>query len=143
MAVVDMMAIFYAEDGMPFSADSAREAVARLIGDKSLGRLWIAEFMGESVGYVALTFGYSLEFMGRDAFVDDLFVKAECRGMGIGGRLLEVLTDACPQFRVRAVHLEVDRAKTHARNLYRRFGFVDHDRLLMTHRIESGPESWE
>jgi len=139
-AVTDLMAAFYAEDSMPFSIETARSAVARLVGDASLGQVWIAQTGGVVVGYVALTLGFSLEFMGRDAFVDDLFVLATHRGKGIGARLLEALTGACPAYEVKAVHLEVARAKTHARDLYRRFGFVDHDRLLMTRRIECEPE---
>lgn len=134
-AVVDLMAAFYAEDGMPFAPDPARTAVGRLIGDSSLGRVWVAECDGEVVGYIALTLGFSLEFMGRDAFVDDLFVLPEYRGNGVGALLLAALTEACPEFQVRAVHLEVARAKTRTRDLYRGFGFVDHDRLLMTRRI--------
>lgn len=135
-AVVALMAAFYEEDGMPFAADAARSAVTRLVADESLGRVWIAEIDGAVVGYVALTLGYSLEFMGRDAFVDDLYVSPAQRGRGVGTRLLKALTEACPAYGVRAVHLEVARAKTHARDLYRGFGFVDHDRLLMTRRIE-------
>jgi GNAT superfamily N-acetyltransferase len=138
-AVVELMAAFYAEDGMPFSREPARGAVARLICDETLGRVWVAQSGDVLVGYIALTLGFSLEFMGRDAFVDDLFVRVAHRGQGIGARLLEALTDACQEFQIQAVHLEVDRAKTHTRELYRRFGFIDHDRVLMTLRIGHEP----
>jgi GNAT superfamily N-acetyltransferase len=70
--------------------------------------------------------------MGRDGFVDDLYVVPEWRGRGIGSALLKQLTDACVELGVRALHLEVGRKKTDARALYRRFGFEEHDRLLMT-----------
>jgi ribosomal protein S18 acetylase RimI-like enzyme len=36
---------------------------------------------------------------------------------------------------VRALHLEVDHTNEAARRLYRRWGFVEHDRYLMTRRV--------
>ncbi|HEX2680374.1 MAG TPA: hypothetical protein VHQ03_03690 [Candidatus Dormibacteraeota bacterium] len=36
---------------------------------------------------------------------------------------------------VHALHLEVTHANTGAQQLYRKFGFEDHDRYLMTKRI--------
>ena len=42
---------------------------------------------------------------------------------------------ACAEAGVRALHLEVERHKDNARGLYRRWGFVEHDRVLMTKPI--------
>jgi GNAT superfamily N-acetyltransferase len=38
----------------------------------------------EAVGYIVVTLGYSMEYGGRDAFVDDLFLAAAHRGRGLG-----------------------------------------------------------
>ena len=43
------------------------------------------------------------------------FAEGVCRGRG-----------------VRALHLEVERENTRAQSIYRRAGFVDHDRYLLT-----------
>jgi diamine N-acetyltransferase len=82
-----------------------------------------------------VTIGYSIEFGGRDAFLDELFVSADSRGRGLGTRALEVAAEACREAGIVALHLEVDHANTAAQRLYRRHGFVDHDRYLMTRRF--------
>ena len=135
--VVTLMAAYYAEDRMPFDAERASNALRQLIEDASLGRVWVAESESGQVGYAALTLGFSLEYMGRDGFVDDLYVVPAWRGRGIGSALVKQLTVACVELGVQALHLEVGRKKTDARALYRRFGFEEHDRLLMT-RVLTG-----
>ncbi len=66
-------------------SDLAR-AVTVLLQDPSLGRMWLIEVAGSSIGYLALTLGYSLEFHGRDSFLDELFIQSPYRGHGFGRR---------------------------------------------------------
>lgn len=83
-----MMRRYYAEDGYPFVEADAREAVSGLIRDDNLGRLWSIQDRGRVIGYLAVTLGFSLEYRGRDAFIDELFVMEEARGKGPGARSL-------------------------------------------------------
>jgi len=139
--VLEFMRAFYAGEGYPFDERVSGEALAGLVRAPQLGRVWLIVEDEEPVGYVALTFGYSLEFHGRDAFVDELFVRAERRGRGAGTAALRFVTDACPALDVHALHLEVERVNTAAQALHRRFGFHDHDRYLLTLRMgEASPE---
>jgi ribosomal protein S18 acetylase RimI-like enzyme len=114
--------------------DDARTpaALARLLGDETLGRVWICEEAGRVVAYLALCFGYSLEFFGRDAFVDELYTDPALRDRGIGERLLAHAEAACPALGVRALLLEVDHVNARAKGLYARSGFREHARYLMT-----------
>jgi ribosomal protein S18 acetylase RimI-like enzyme len=43
---------------------------------------------------------------------------------------------ACPALGIHALHLEVERTNVAALRLYRKHGFEEHDRSLMTHRID-------
>jgi diamine N-acetyltransferase len=123
----------YAHDGLAtLDEASARRALLGVIGDDTFGRVFMILLENEVAGYAVLTFGYSLEFHGRDAFVDELYLRAEYRGLGIGKRALEFLTEVCAAEGVNALHLEVERANTSAQAVYRKFGFEDHDRYLMT-----------
>jgi ribosomal protein S18 acetylase RimI-like enzyme len=135
-AVLALHRAFFAEDGYTFREEESRANLARLLGDPSLGRLWVMDSEGEVVGYLLLAFGFSLEFRGRNAFVDELYVAPGHRGRGLGKRAIALATDACRELGVRALHLEVERYKEGAQELYRRSGFVDHDRYLMTKWIE-------
>jgi len=133
--ILPLMERYYGEDGYPFVPAEARAALARFLGDPSLGRMWVFVAGGEVVGYTALTFGYSLEYRGRDAFVDELYLLPEHRGGGAGSRALALLEDACREVGVRALHLEAERAKPRLLSFYRRAGFAAHDRHLMTKPI--------
>jgi ribosomal protein S18 acetylase RimI-like enzyme len=127
---------FYADQGYPFDEPAVREVLAPLLADADLGRVWLIEVAAEAVGYVALCFGYSIEHRGRDAFVDELYVAPTWRGRGIGTAALHFAQDACPALGVRALHLEVERQNAAAVALYRKLGFAERDRFLMTRRIE-------
>lgn len=136
--VLRFMRAFYAGEEYPFDERAAGAALVELVRAPDLGRVWLIAEDEEPVGYVVLTFGYSLEFHGRDAFVDELFVRTERRGRGAGTAALRFVMEACPALGVHALHLEVERVNTAAQALYRRFGFHDHDRYLMTRRIGEG-----
>jgi ribosomal protein S18 acetylase RimI-like enzyme len=131
--LIVMMRDLYAHDGLaPLDEGVARRALLGVIGDDTLGRVFLILLANEVAGYAVLTFGYSLEFHGRDAFVDEIYLRPEYRGLGIGKRALQFLTEVCIAEGVNALHLEVERENTSAQIVYRKFGFEDHDRYLMT-----------
>jgi diamine N-acetyltransferase len=123
---------YYAFDHFPFEHDAARAALEKLLGDPAFGRAWLICDGTTAVGYVVLALGYSLEYHGRDAFIDELYIRASHRGQGVGRRTLAFLEQVCRDLGVNALHLEVERANTVAQGVYRRAGFEDHDRFLMT-----------
>jgi diamine N-acetyltransferase len=136
---VEMLLRFMREfnqiDDYGFAESTARPALEKFINDASLGYLWLIEGEDKAIGYVAVTFGYSFEFHGRDAFVDELFLEANYRGQGIGNQTMQFIEERCREFGVKALHLEVERTNSAALALYRKFGFKDHDRYLLTRWI--------
>jgi GNAT superfamily N-acetyltransferase len=135
--LVQLMREYYAFDHLPFDEQIARPALENFVGDPTFGSVWIIQYGGESVGYLVLTLGYSLEYGGRDAFVDEIYIRERHRGRGIGQQALAFAEDVCRSLGVRALHLEVERENTNAHAVYRKVGFTDHDRYLMTKRILS------
>jgi GNAT superfamily N-acetyltransferase len=136
--LLGFMQAYYAFDHLPFDAGAARASLGQLLQDPSLGRVWLICDGEAPVGYVVLTLGFSLEYHGRDAIVDELFVQERHRGRGIGRQALAFLEEVCRSLGVRSLHLVVERANTGAQAVYRKAGFVDQDRYLMTRRIGSG-----
>ena len=130
--IVSLMEQYYAEDGYRFSESRARAAIIEFISNPSVGRLWVVTDGERSVGYLVVTLGYSFEYQGRDAFLDEVYVLPDQRGKGIGSRAMEIAEAACRELGVHALHLEVEREKSVAMDVYRRAGFEDHDRYLMT-----------
>lgn len=134
-SVLQIMRRYYEEDGYPFVESRARDAASCLVSNKNLGRLWVVLDEGHVVGYFAVTLGFSLEYLGRDAFVDELYISKEYRGQGFGRKAMDIAETYCRELGVNALHLEVEHNRERARKLYRRAGFEDHDRYLMTKRL--------
>ena len=130
--LVEMMRDFNAHERIAFDEPEVRAVLAQLFANEEYGRVCLVVLDGEVAGYVVVAFGFSIEFRGRDAFVDELFVKDEFRGRGLGGAALRFAESVCRGRGVRALHLEVERQNTGAQAVYRRAGFVDHDRYLVT-----------
>jgi GNAT superfamily N-acetyltransferase len=131
-AIVAMMRDYYREDGYTFVDSEARVAALMLIADPTLGALWVAHEGKTAVGYVAVALGFSFEYRGREAFLDELLIAESHRGRGLGREALEVAETYCLEAGVNALHLEVERHRENALELYRRRGFADFGRYLMT-----------
>jgi diamine N-acetyltransferase len=133
--LLDLMSEFYAESGYRVDHERAGAAFADLLADQRLGQVWLIHADSGPVGYVVLTLGYSMEYGGADAFVDDLFIQAPHRGRGLGKLTLAEVRAACVARGVRALHLEVGRDNDAAQALYRQAGFVSTDRELLTLKL--------
>jgi ribosomal protein S18 acetylase RimI-like enzyme len=130
-----LLARFDASQGYAFDAAVARAALGALLARPELGRVYRILREGASVGYAALTFGWSLEWGGRDAFVDEIFVEEAARGRGVGRAALRALAVEAERLGVRALHLEVETANETAQALYRSEGFAGHERRILTRRL--------
>lgn len=130
--LIGFMRQFYEIDAYPFDEQAARGALREFLGEPLFGRVWVIELDGKPVGYLALTLGYSLEFHGRDAFIDELFVEPSYRHQGLGKQAMKFVETACRALGVHVLHLEVERHNLAAQRLYRQFGYEDHDRFLFS-----------
>jgi GNAT superfamily N-acetyltransferase len=134
--LLQFMREYYAYDGHAFDENRARTALLAFLREPLYGFAWIVLDGDSPVGYVVLTFGYSLEYLGRDAFVDEFYLRDAYRGRGWGRKTLEFVEQEARAREIRALHLEVVRKNTAAGAFYRRAGFVDHDHHLMSKWIE-------
>lgn len=126
---------FYVLERIPFNQQRTRAALGGLLYDHTLGRVWIITRDDAPIGYLALTFGYSLEYGGRDATLDELYIVAEQRAQGAGTAALAFVAERCRELGIHAVQLAVDHGNTVAHALYAKVGFVEQERYLMTKPI--------
>ncbi len=131
-SVLELMRRLYEHDSISFDKPAARGALANLVNKAEHGIVWLMKDGDVSVGYAVVTFGYSLEFRGVDAFLDELYISESYRGQGLGRRAIERVEKYCRARGVHALHLEVERENTDAQAVYRKLGFRDHDRYLLT-----------
>jgi ribosomal protein S18 acetylase RimI-like enzyme len=126
---------FTATQGYPFDAARARAALGELLARPELGRAYRIALADETVGYAVLCFGWSIEWGGRDAFVDELYVEPASRGRGLGRAALRALALEARAAGVHALHLEVEAGNEAGETLYRSEGFEGKDRSLLSRRI--------
>jgi GNAT superfamily N-acetyltransferase len=129
---LDMMGQLYAEACAAHDRDRARRAVERLAPNPEMGGIWLIEVDGEAAGYICITLGYSLEFDGRFALLDELYLEAAWRGKGIGAQAIAFAEEWSRVRGLAAIRLEVARTNSRALALYQRQGFKAHERYLMT-----------
>ena len=122
-----------AEEGIVIDDASLIAAVKRLLAEPSLGGVWLVEEDGV-IGHAVVTYGYDLEFGGRDAFLTELWVDEPHRGRGAGTTLLAAIDEALVANDIRALHLQV-RPENPALRLYERIGFAQSPRVVMTKRL--------
>jgi len=133
--LLSMQRTFYEHEGYPHAAAAHERAMRELLGDPRFGRIVLMERDGAAAGYLVVTFGFSLEFGGRDAFVDELFVLPHARGLGLGTQALAIAEEVCRDAGIHALHLEVEFTNEPAKRLYARTGYAEHTRHLMTKRF--------
>ena len=134
--LVEFLRQFYLIDNYSFNHQTARQTLDRLISDSAIGRVWIIRDEQTPVGYIVLTFGYSLQYHGRDAFIDEFYIHESHRGKGIGAKAMRFIEIESKRLGVNALHLEVEKGNQAGQELYRKFGFEGHDSLLMTKWIK-------
>lgn len=106
-------------DEHPFDAHRVRRALAPLLEGDALGVVWL---IGEAPsGYAVLTWSYSLESGGRDALLDEIYVRD--RGRGEGSRALQAILDDLRSRDITRIFLETENANERARRFYARNGF--------------------
>ena len=122
--LLEMMREYYAFDGHAFDPERAQVALGAFLREPSFGRSWL------------ICDDASLEYLGRDAFIDEFYLRESYRGRGWGKSALAHVEDQARALDVRSIHLEVVRQNTGAKEVYRKSGYTDHHHYLMSKWIE-------
>jgi GNAT superfamily N-acetyltransferase len=136
--VQSLMQRFYAEEKLHYDGVAASAALDLLFAGPNMGAIFLLQDTGgNSHGYFVLTIGFSLEFGGRYALLDELFVLPSARGQGAGKSAL-VAAEAWVAWRnIPILRLEVNHHNEKARSIYLNWGFQDDQRNILSKRISS------
>lgn len=130
--LLELVREFHEFENLAFDPSLDRRVLEQIITDSTIGRIWIIDESNTAIGYVIVTFGYSLEFRGREACIDELYLRPAYRRHGIGTQTLQFVEAMCRSLNIRCVNLEVDRHNNAAQMVYRKNGFDDRGYCLMT-----------
>jgi GNAT superfamily N-acetyltransferase len=138
--LLPLMAQFYAHFGYPYQPDRHRAVVRGFLANPHLGLLYLIYAHDQPdtdpAGYAALTFGFTFEFGGRDAFLDEFFIEESHRSTGLGRAVLAQLQAEAHRLSLVALHLQTEVYNPRAKRLYESVGFRDLNRNTLTWRVE-------
>jgi len=127
-----MLAAFNRLEQIEWDESVGAPALRRLIAEPSLGFVGIVESDGRAGGYFIVTWGYDLEWGGRDAFLTDLYLEPELRGRGVGRYVMAAIEGVARAGGAAALHLMVRPENEPAVRLYARAGFRSPPRTLLS-----------
>ena len=129
--LLPMVAGFQDHIGQPRNAEALEQALSPLLEGTPLGGVYLIGPRRAPVGYIALSFGWSIGFGGLEARISQFWVRSAVRGRGMGGDVLLALVPALAKHGLAAISLELPESDVRAQNLYLRRGF----------RAESGTQT--
>lgn len=133
--LLPLVAAYHAE--MAFGTDAAHQtgAVTPLLEGSPHGAIWLVGPRRAPVGYVVISFGWSLENGGLDGTVAEIYVRPAVRGRGMGFEALNGIAKALGGTGMRALHLEVARSDARAQRFYARARFNPREDSLFMSRL--------
>ena len=129
--LLPLVAAYHAFEDIDSTPRAREAAIHTFLGDEHAGAAWLIYAEEVLAGYIILCRGFSIEFGGYDAFIDEFFVLPEYRGVGVGRRTLELVRAEASKLGIAALHLEVARTNSSGRAFYRDVGFVERERYVL------------
>jgi GNAT superfamily N-acetyltransferase len=118
-------------DGHAHDETRVRAALVPLLQDDALGVVYL---LGEPPnGYAIVTWGYSIESGGRDALLDEIYLRD--RGEGQGGAALEAVLEDLRTRGIARMFLETERTNERVRRFYTGHGFKEDDSIWMSREL--------
>lgn len=133
--LLSLIEAYYAFDGIAFDAPAMKRGIAELLANASLGEAWFVRSGEKALGYFVLTFGFDLEFGGRQATMTDLYLDADSRGRGIGRATMSHIETLLKERGIGALELQVEDDNRDALGFYERIGFTRHSRVPMSKKV--------
>ncbi|MBE5888853.1 MAG: GNAT family N-acetyltransferase [Lachnospiraceae bacterium] len=120
--VIDMMRVFYASPAVLSngSEEIFRNDVENCVNDSPYLEGYIIEDGHKILGYGMVAKSFSTEFGKPCMWIEDLYLKEEARGLGLGSKFLNFIAEKYPDAILR---LEVEEENERAIKTYRKCGF--------------------
>ena len=117
-----LVTAFHEEMALGTTPEHRARAIAPLLEGIPQGAIYLIGPRSAPVGYVALAFGWSIEYGGLDGFVEEIYVRPGVRGRGMGTEALLLLGKTLSDAGVVSLTLEAEHGSP-AEALYRKLGF--------------------
>jgi GNAT superfamily N-acetyltransferase len=106
--LMSLMGRYHEECGLTYD-DAHRAAVAApLLEGSPLGAVWLIGPARAPLGYVMVSFGWSVPLGGMIGWVEEVFIRPSVRSRGIGTEVLHAVAVSLGQAGLRALQVRVD-----------------------------------
>ena len=103
--LLSLMSRYHDECGFDYD-DVHRAAIAApLLEGSPLGAVWLIGPARAPLGYVMVTFGWSVPLGGMVGWLEEIFIRQSVRGRGIGTEVLHTVAVSLGQAGIRALHV--------------------------------------
>ncbi len=133
--LLELVKEFHQFEKLPFDPVLDRVSLQGFLNDPSMGRAWLIYDREGVIGYVVVTFSYSVEFRGRGAYIDELYLRSSYQGQGIGTQTLKFVEEFCRSLNISSIALSVYEDNKRAQHVYRKAGYDDRGYQLMMKAI--------
>jgi hypothetical protein len=105
--VLTLVKEHHEELGIKQSYSNLQQAAYNLLKkDNALGVIWLIHSDKECLGYALLTFGYSLEFGGKEGTLNEFYIRKQDRKPSVELKALSQIKEECKGLSIGTLHLD-------------------------------------
>jgi len=138
--VLELVRAYCEFDGIHFERQRMQRGLVELLTTPALGGAWLIREDQSVLGYFVLTFGFDLEFGGRQAAVTEFYLAPNHRRRGVGSRTLLFIEETLRRLGIGVFELQAEHDNAEALAFYRRFGMTAHTRIPLSKEIPATPQ---
>ena len=129
-----MVATWHGSRGIAGDEADRRAALLPLLEGSPHGAVWLVGPKMAPVGYIVVSFGWSIELGGLSGAIEEFWIRDAVRRRGMGTEALSTLLKALKEAGVVALSADVEQDNDTALRLCARAGFAPQDSQKMAWR---------
>ena len=133
--LLKLMCDYYSYEGLEFNKFDSQKTLVDILSSDGYGIVDLILVDSHIAGYLCMTYGYSLEYFGRDCILDEIYVVPQYQRKGIGSCVLKLIEKQLNEKGFKAIHLEVFDKNKHALDFFAKNGFTVHKSSFMSKKM--------
>lgn len=135
--VLDMMHVFYDSPAVIHKASDTilKQDIADCVGNMPFIEGFVFENDSKISGYAMIAKSYSTEYGGLCIWIEDLYIKPDYRGLGIGTQFFDFIEKESKKMNAVRLRLEVESTNSRAIEVYKKCGYKKLPYIEMTKEV--------
>lgn len=121
--VLSLMQRYHEEAGLPHDDAHRLAAVAPILGGNPLAAIWLIGPARAPLGYVFVSFGWSVAHGGMVGWLEEAFIRPSVRSRGIGTEIVHIVALSLSKAGMKAMHARLPDSAERASGFCKRCGF--------------------